>query len=77
MTVYKRDVISDTALDTHGYSCQASINSDGCLCIREQIKGIIGESREEQVTVFNAMETRSIFELISKIKALLPNDLPF
>lgn len=63
-----RDVVADEGQTYHDYDgifhCQAAINSDGCITIRNVFSA---DNSSDEILVLGRDETQAIFELLKEI----------
>lgn len=75
MKVITRNMVSEVVEtnDGYGYAYQASLNSDGCLTLREYL---CDDKEHDKIICFTSDETRAILQLFRLIKNS-GFDLPF
>lgn len=76
MKVINREMSSKNSITERDGSsfCQASFNSDGNLTLRNYNNH---DKESDEIIILTITETQAIFKLISEMKNILPNSLPF
>jgi len=78
MIALKREIISTESYENEtyfAYKCQASINSDGKITLRNYA---IDNREKDEIIILSETETAAIFDLMYKIHEKTDrNDLPF
>lgn len=67
MTIIKRTMQSEITQTNDAYDtkCQASLNSDGCITLRNYYQN---DRDKDVIVVLSVQETQAIFDLMRKIK---------
>ena len=75
MIILKRQMQAEVATKDTGYnSCQASINSDGCITLRNYD---CYDKNQDEIIILSKEETKAIFSLFNRLSEMGEDWLPF
>ena len=70
----KMEVVSEAKNENNHERCQASLNSDGCITLRNYSTVC---RNEDEISILSEKETKAIFALMEVIKDNSTRSLPF
>lgn len=75
MKVIERQMQVTESQQKHNYQqCQASINSDGCITVRNYS---LCNKNQDEIIILSREETRAIFNLFNRLSEMGKDWLPF
>lgn len=75
MKVIERQMqVTETAQKNNYQQCQASINSDGCMTLRNFD---YANKNADEIIIFTREETKAIFNLFNRLNEMGKDRLPF